>query len=72
MVAGVTKRVRMDAEMLELLRMVAAEKGMTESDVLRSGVRMQADVVRRAKAVDALMEVLESCEPDGIKFEGRP
>ena len=51
MPVSATKRVRMNELMLESLARVAKEKGITESEVLREGVRLQERMLMRKKKI---------------------
>ena len=61
----------MDANALAELRLVAEVSGLKESEIFREGIRLQAQRIRRSRALDDLMEVLESCPPEIVRFEGR-
>lgn len=63
----VTKKVRLTDGEAELLTSLAEERDVTESEVLRAGLRLQQRMRRRAENIDRLIELAEGSH-DKIPF----
>jgi hypothetical protein len=64
----VTKKVRLTDGEADLLTDLAADADVTESEILRHGLRLQARMRRRAENIDRLTSLAEDGEPDKIRF----
>ena len=62
------RKVRLDDADLAALRRVAKKKGLTESDVLREGIRGQDRVLSRREAVEGLIAMIEGPEPKKVPW----
>jgi len=62
----------MNELMLESLARVAKEKGITESEVLREGVRLQERMLMRKKNIHLLIKAAEMIPGDDAKWSLDP
>lgn len=68
----VTKRVRLTPSEADLLARLADEADVTESEVLREGIRLVERLERRATHVHELIAMAEGQdEPPKVRFELR-
>lgn len=65
----VTKKVRLTDGEATLLATLAEDRDLTESEVLRAGLRLQERMRRRAANIEGLVELAEGPDPDKVRFE---
>jgi hypothetical protein len=64
----VTKKVRLTDGEAGLLATLAEDEEVTESQILRRGLRIQDRMRRRAANIDRLTALAEDEEPETIRF----
>lgn len=71
MAASEIRKVRLKPEDLKALRRVAKDGKTTESEILRRGIHLQDRVVRRRKAAQGLIAMIEGPEPKKIYWQAK-
>lgn len=65
----VVKKARFTPSEADDLERLARERDVTQSEVLRAGVRALLRVERRREHVDELVDLIEGDEPAKVRFE---
>lgn len=67
-----TKRVRMDEAMLKSLDKIAGKKGMSVSEILREGVRIQERMIDREEHILLLIQAVDDVPGEDIDWSLNP
>jgi len=58
----------MDPELCEILARLARQEGVTESEVIRDGIRIKERMAKRERSMDLLIDAAHEIPGDIIKF----